>query len=101
MAFGGGYQPSLELLVGAIMKKIIQIFIITLGLMHNFAAADSLGSNQINEVFSEGKIINKMTVKDFMGVYYHIVHNDKFHLCTMWNKPSQRKPELNCYNLDD
>tara|TARA_B100000575_G_scaffold292340_1_gene300423 strand:- start:80 stop:343 length:264 start_codon:yes stop_codon:yes gene_type:complete len=87
--------------VGAIMKKIIQIFIITLGLMHNFAAADSLGSNQINEVFSEGKIINKMTVKDFMGVYYHIVHNDKFHLCTMWNKSSQRKPEINCYNLDD
>ena len=61
------------------MKKIIQIFIITLGLMHNFAAADSLGSNQINEVFSEGKIINKMTVKDFMGVYYHIVHNDNLH----------------------
>ena len=46
------------------MKKIIQIFIITLGLMHNFAAADSLGSNQINEVFSEGIIKRIFLIKD-------------------------------------
>ncbi len=83
------------------MKKIIQIFIITLSLMDNFAAADSLGSNQINLVFSEGKIINKMVVKDFMGTYYHIVYDDKFHLCTSWNETSLSKPEINCYNLDD
>ena len=83
------------------MKKIIQIFIITSGLMHNIAAADSLGSNQINEVFSEGKIINKMTVEDFMGAYYHIVHNDKFHLCIAWSETSNRKPAVDCYNLDD
>ena len=83
------------------MKKIIQIFVFILGLVPNFAPAASLDSNQISAVFSEGKIINKMIVEDFMGTYYHIVHNDKFHLCTSWNETSQRKPEINCYNLDD
>lgn len=83
------------------MKKIIQILIVITSLIPNFAAADSLDPNQINLVFSEGKIINKMIVEDFMGTYYHIMHNNKFHLCIAWSKTNAKQPEINCYSLEE
>ena len=71
-----------------------------MGLMPSFALGERLNSSQINLVFTEGKIINKMIFKDYLGTYYHVLHQNKFHVCIAWNEAYDLKPDVNCYNSD-
>ena len=89
------------------LSSIYQVRKLTIALMFinlipASAHSEYLSKNEIDKLFTHGRILSISQINGFHGANYHIVWNEKFHFCRVINSEvGNWEPDVECFKFNE